>query len=225
MNKFEGDAALCVFGAPAARDDAAGDALARRARAARPARARAPGRRRRHRRVGRAGGGRQRRRRGALRVHGDRRPGQRGGAAVRAGQAARRAVLASAAVLGAPTPTRPSAGSWATRWCCAGARRQTRRGGAALPPEPQGLVSRAHASQRASQGQDLPALRVRGGQGEDQGVRLGRGRGQPGVLRPRAGQGGRLPRRRGPSDVRCGLLRRGRSGRPCWTRTSASTSR
>ena len=28
VNKFEGDAALCVFGAPVARDDAAGDALA-----------------------------------------------------------------------------------------------------------------------------------------------------------------------------------------------------
>ena len=28
MNKFEGDAALCVFGAPLARDDAPGDALA-----------------------------------------------------------------------------------------------------------------------------------------------------------------------------------------------------
>ncbi|MFY9264155.1 MAG: adenylate/guanylate cyclase domain-containing protein [Solirubrobacterales bacterium] len=28
VNKFEGDAALCVFGAPSARDDAAGDALA-----------------------------------------------------------------------------------------------------------------------------------------------------------------------------------------------------
>ena len=28
VNKFEGDAALCIFGAPVARDDAAGDALA-----------------------------------------------------------------------------------------------------------------------------------------------------------------------------------------------------
>ena len=36
MNKFEGDAALCVFGAPVASDDPAGDAL-RAARAARRA--------------------------------------------------------------------------------------------------------------------------------------------------------------------------------------------
>ena len=43
-----------------------------------------------HRRLGGARGGRQRRRRVALRVHGHRRPGQRGGPALRAGQGGRR---------------------------------------------------------------------------------------------------------------------------------------
>ena len=87
VNKFEGDAALCVFGAPIARPDAAGDAL----RAARTLGERieselegADGG---HRRLGRPGGGGQRGLARALRVHGRRRPGQRGGAPVRAGAA------------------------------------------------------------------------------------------------------------------------------------------
>src|SRR3954467_142681 len=103
VNKFVGDAALCVFGAPLPPPDAAGGArgaAAPRRRGGRGAArgasaARAPGRRgaavrRGHRRLGRHRGGRQHRRPAALRVHGDRRPGQRGLAADRAGQAARR---------------------------------------------------------------------------------------------------------------------------------------
>ena len=91
VNKFEGDAALCVFGAPVASDDPAGDAL----RAARALAERLEREVREigfgDRRLGGARGGRQRRRRAALRVHGDRRPGQRGGAPLRARQGARRA--------------------------------------------------------------------------------------------------------------------------------------
>ena len=52
VNKFQGDAALCVFGAPVASDDPAGDALrAARAMAAPPARGGPPDRLR-HRRLG-----------------------------------------------------------------------------------------------------------------------------------------------------------------------------
>ncbi|MGH2905824.1 MAG: adenylate/guanylate cyclase domain-containing protein [Solirubrobacterales bacterium] len=42
INKFEGDAALCIFGAPVARDDAAGDALAAARRLASELRERVP---------------------------------------------------------------------------------------------------------------------------------------------------------------------------------------
>ena len=114
VNKFEGDAALCVFGAPVASDDPAGDALRAARGARRPARARGAGARFRHRRLGRPGGGRQRRRRAALRVHGDRRPGQRGGAALRARQGARRA---GARLRGGArrAPPSPSARAWDAR--------------------------------------------------------------------------------------------------------------
>jgi len=94
IKKFEGDAALCLFGAPLPRENAAGDALAARA-AARGAAAGGL----RDRRVGRARRRRQHRRRRAVRVHGDRRPGQRGGATDRAGQTDGGRVLASAAAL------------------------------------------------------------------------------------------------------------------------------
>ena len=89
VNKFEGDAALCVFGAPTARPDAAGDAL-RAARAAATSGCRASWRGRRPgigvsagpAVAGNVGA------RGALRVHRDRRPRQRGRPPVRAGEAA-----------------------------------------------------------------------------------------------------------------------------------------
>ncbi len=86
VNKFEGDAALCVFGAPVALEDHAGAAL----RAARELQARARRARRRavggdRRRLGRRRRG-LRRRGDPLRVHGRRRPGQRGGAAQRGRQ-------------------------------------------------------------------------------------------------------------------------------------------
>ena len=91
VNKFEGDAALCVFGAPVRRDDPAADALAAARELCRaPSRAGARPRVR-HRRLRRPRRRRQRRRRGALRVHGDRRPGQRGRASQRPGEGARRA--------------------------------------------------------------------------------------------------------------------------------------
>ena len=90
VNKFEGDAALAVFGAPQEIDDPAGRAL----RAAREMSERLESR-------GRGGRGGDRgllrrdrrgehRRRQALRVHGDRRRRQRGGAALRSRQGARR---------------------------------------------------------------------------------------------------------------------------------------
>ena len=91
VNKFEGDAALAVFGAPVALDDPAGAALA----AARDLAGRLDREveeiRRRRRCVLRGRGGRQRRRRASLRVHGDRRPGERGGPPHRAGQGSSRA--------------------------------------------------------------------------------------------------------------------------------------
>ena len=88
VNKFEGDAALCVFGPPTGLADHADAGAARRPGAATPARptrggGRDPGRR--GRRLG-AGDRRQRRRSRPLRVHGDRRPGERGRPADRAGQ-------------------------------------------------------------------------------------------------------------------------------------------
>jgi adenylate cyclase len=88
VNKFEGDAALCVFGAPVPQPDHAARARVR-ARPAHPhRRARLRDRRRDRRRLRRGRGG-LRRGRDALRVHGRRRPGQRGGAPDRARQAAR----------------------------------------------------------------------------------------------------------------------------------------
>ena len=89
VNKFEGDAALCVFGAPVPQADHAAPRARLRAPAARPPRRARRRAGRRHRRRLRHRRGRQRRRRGALRVHGDRRSRQRGGAPHRARQAAR----------------------------------------------------------------------------------------------------------------------------------------
>ena len=90
VNKFEGDAALCVFGAPADSDDAAGDALAAARELSEALREAIPelelgigvsaGNR----------GGRQHRRGRALRIHRDRRSGQRGREADRARQDAAR---------------------------------------------------------------------------------------------------------------------------------------
>ena len=54
VNKFEGDAALCVFGAPVASADPAGDALRAARELARRLRAEVPGDRLRHRRLRRA---------------------------------------------------------------------------------------------------------------------------------------------------------------------------
>ncbi len=91
INKFEGDAALAVFGVPtglrrrgrlrAGRGPGAcGAADAGGVRGLGP---RGAGR---HRDLGGRGGGRQHRRPAPLRVHGDRRPGERGRTAVRGGQ-------------------------------------------------------------------------------------------------------------------------------------------
>ena len=127
INKFEGDAALAVFGAPLPLDDAAGCALkAARELAERLARARRP--RRGHRRLRRPGRRGQRGGGDALRVHGDRRPGQRGRAAVRAGQGVRRPRAGlGARRWSARARTRRRAGARASRSSCAGARRRRRR--------------------------------------------------------------------------------------------------
>ena len=87
INKFQGDAALAIFGAPLAARGRRRRAALRAAREL-DARLRAEVARagRRHRRRLRRGRRRQHRRRAPLRVHGHRRPGQRGGPADRAGQ-------------------------------------------------------------------------------------------------------------------------------------------
>ena len=89
VNKFVGDAALCVFGAPLPHDDPCRGRVASGAAAARAARQRGAAVRRRHRRLGWNRRRRQHRRPAALRVHRHRRPGQRGLAPDRAGQTAR----------------------------------------------------------------------------------------------------------------------------------------
>ena len=86
VNKFQGDAALAIFGAPIEHPDASGGALA----AARELHDDDAGHRRtrfRHRGVGRSHHRRAHRCSGPVRVHRDRRPGQRGGASDGAGQA------------------------------------------------------------------------------------------------------------------------------------------
>ena len=86
LNKFEGDACLAVFGAPNDLEHPEDAALAA-ARGIADAVARRGARMRGGYRGGRRYGGRgQRRRPRTLRVHRDRRTGQRGGAAVRAGE-------------------------------------------------------------------------------------------------------------------------------------------
>ncbi len=87
VNKFQGDAALAIFGAPIEHPDASGGALAAARELHDELLAGDRRRRVRHRGVGRPGHRRPYRRAGPLRVHRDRRPGQRGGAADRAGQA------------------------------------------------------------------------------------------------------------------------------------------
>ena len=87
VNKFQGDAALCIFGAPIEHPDASGAALAA-SRELHDELIRGLGRDRvRHRGVRRPRHRRAHRRAGPLRVHRDRRPGQRGGPPDRAGQA------------------------------------------------------------------------------------------------------------------------------------------
>ena len=83
VNKFEGDAALCVFGAPVAEPGPRRAGALRRPPPGGAARARGARDRLRHRRLGRQSGCWQRRRRAPLRVHGDRRPGERGRPPVR----------------------------------------------------------------------------------------------------------------------------------------------
>ena len=128
VNKFEGDAALAVFGAPIALDDAASRALA----AARELAERLPQRGARarggDRRLRRAGGGRQHRRGEPLRVHGDRRPRQRGGAADRAREGEARALLASGAILDRANGGEEDTGaSTAPRSCAVAATRRAWR--------------------------------------------------------------------------------------------------
>ena len=79
VNKFQGDAALAIFGAPIEHPDASGAALAA-SRELHDDLINGAGRNRfRHRGVRRARHRRAHRRAGPIRVHGDRRPGQRGG--------------------------------------------------------------------------------------------------------------------------------------------------
>ncbi len=90
VNKFEGDAALAVFGAPIELDDPAGHALAAGRDLAARLRDEVGGGRGRHRHRRGPGRGRQHRRGAPLRVHGDRRSRERGGAPERAGEDGRR---------------------------------------------------------------------------------------------------------------------------------------
>ena len=125
INKFEGDAALAVFGAPLPLDDAAGCALAAGRTLAERIGAGLEGLE--------AGIGVSAGRavagnvgRGvALRVHGDRRPGQRGRAAVRAGQGGRRArARVGGGRSSARARRRPGAGARTRRSRCAAAARR-----------------------------------------------------------------------------------------------------
>ena len=86
VNKFEGDAALAIWGAPGAGGGPRHEDPGRGADHGRAARARAARAERRDRGVGRGGRCGERRSGAPLRVHGDRRPGQRGGAADRGRQ-------------------------------------------------------------------------------------------------------------------------------------------
>ena len=101
VNKFEGDAALCAFGAPTEHPDAPTAALAaaRELRRRLHLRTRRP--RRRARRVGGQRRGRQHRRAPALRVHGRRRSGERSSTADRARQ---NATVTAARFRGDPAP-------------------------------------------------------------------------------------------------------------------------
>ena len=134
VNKFEGDAALCVFGAPIEQPDHAARALAAaRAMRDRLSTDRRPARRR-DRRGLRRGRRRLRRGRVALRVHGHRRPGERGLAADRAGQAEARAAARQRRDRGLRGRARGrAAGRSTARSRCAGAESPTRL---AIPARP-----------------------------------------------------------------------------------------
>ena len=93
INKFEGDAALAVFGAPAEHPDAGGWGARGRAGAGPAPAGGGAGGGRRDRRVGGGRGGGQRRLDAPLRIHGHRRSGERGGAAHRVLEAAARAAV------------------------------------------------------------------------------------------------------------------------------------
>jgi adenylate cyclase len=168
VNKFEGDAALCVFGAPTERADAAGDAL----RAARELRGR----------LGELGGadaaigvsagpavagnvGTQTR--FEYTVIGD--PVNEASRLSELAKLRPERLLASDAVL--DRAGSEEAAHWEVEdWVVL--RGRDRRTGLATPLA--GNLPR-RAGERGRQGEDLPALRVRGRQGEDPGVRLGGG--------------------------------------------------
>jgi adenylate cyclase len=168
VNKFEGDAALCVFGAPTERANAAGDAL----RAARDLRAR----------LGELGGADA-----AIGVSAG--PAVAGNVGTQArfeytvigdpvNEASRLSelaklrperLLASDAVLDRADPG--EAAHWEIEdWVVL--RGRDRRTGLGTP---RGANLPRRAGQHGRQGEDLPGLRVRGRQGEDPGVRLGGG--------------------------------------------------
>ena len=237
VNKFEGDAALCVFGAPTPRADPAADALraARRLRerivrelsgadasigvSAGPAVA------------GNVGASE----RFEYTVIGD--PVNEAARLCELAKQRPGRLLASDAVLERAGTTRRPAGRCASASCCAGATgrrgspsrvwRSARRtpGGPrrSCPPWARRLPRRA--GEDRSDREELPACRVRGGQGEDRRVRARRGGGEPGLLRPRR-------RHARPASATCrrrrcsrSSTRGGRSRCPRWTPTSTSTSR
>ena len=90
VNKFEGDAALCIFGAPLELPDPAANALRAAREMAERLKKEVPDLDAGDRRLAGPGDRRQHRRHPAAGVHRHRRPGERGGAADRAGQGASR---------------------------------------------------------------------------------------------------------------------------------------
>jgi adenylate cyclase len=169
INKFEGDAALCVFGAPVASPDPAGEALATARELSRRLRTEVPqvdfG-------IGVSAGPAVAGNVGAEQrfeytVIGD--PVNEASRLSELAKLRPERLLASDAVL--DRAGSGEAAHWEIEdWVLL--RGRDRRTGLATPRDAN-LPRRA--GEHGRQGEDLPALRVRGGQGEDPGVRLGGG--------------------------------------------------